>query len=97
VAWRAMSRRCQIEVIFLLLILVEQACLSVCCDDVEPKHCRRREVVLASAFRRVLPGSSDSASISGGLQVEPAPGLPYETAQRPLHWVGWTLHLKRPA
>ena len=73
--------------------------------------------MLASAFRRVLPGSSDSASISGGLQVEPAPGsdgldasleafsvkvepapgLPYETAQRPLHWVGWTLHLKRPA
>ena len=30
--------------------------------------------MLASAFRRVLPGSSDSASIFSGLQVEPAPG-----------------------
>src|SRR5579864_5280379 len=58
--------------------------------------CRRSEVVLASAFRRVLPGSSDSvlpgwlhASVEAcGRKVVPAPGLPRKIAQRPPSWGG---------
>src|SRR6266566_8463802 len=61
-ARRAMSRGCQIEVIFLLPV-ARQELSSLEARFHSNTDCRRREVVLASAFRRALPGSSGRAFI----------------------------------